>query len=405
MKTILRLKRSNRFSGGSFLTTASFLGAALMGSFMASASWSGTASSFMAGPGDSCQTAIELFPDDTFNDTRVFDSFAGAPVGTDFGCAVNDIGQAERWFKFTAERTNTFLSIRKEGTGNLDGAIEVYEGCNTPILACQDDTNGNNEVMILPTEIGVTYYYRLYHNGVQALNNNAFSTAIAQVPYTRLRQLDCDILEVTNASIIRSNWPSNTFNLTQWQFEFTPVDPWSNPLYVGDPIVITSPNGHNPQFRMRWFPDMLPGWDYYVRTRPQMYQGPTWGDWEPFEEQIGTWCAIAVLPLSFWEEYEGIVPEGATELDLMASQDQVTMFPNPATTDVNISFKPARVDTDADISIFDLSGREVYRNNYGVAGGSTQILIVDTSMLANGTYLVHVKTNTTHHTEKLMIKR
>lgn len=366
------------------------------------------------GPGDSCSTAIEITSAETFNESRVFDDFTGSIAGTNLGCVVNQIGQGERWYKFTAQRSNSFLSIRREGSGNLDGVIEVFDGCNTPAIVCQDETTSNNEVLILPTDMEQQYYYRVYHNGSQALNNTAFSTAVAHIPYTRLREQDQGLV-VTPASIIRSNWPSNTFNLTHWQFQFIEIDgptpynpdveiPGLELVNIVSIVVITSPNGHNPQFRMHWFPEMQSSRTYLVRTRPMMYQGPTWGDWEPYSVFTGAWPYVNAHHIDYWP-LEEMEEDGSGVGALTSPHALSNLYPNPAAGEVSIQFVPGLADTRADIAIFDLSGREVYRTVYGVNGGTTQRFIYDASALANGTYLVKIKTDTTENTEKLIVRR
>lgn len=341
-------------------------------------------------PGDVCHMAIEVDPEDTFNESRVMDDMADAFSFGNFSCA-SDIGQVERWYKFTAEKTTSFISARREGTGNFNPVIEVYNSCGGSPILCQDNDLGAQELIIFPTVPGQEYRFRVYHKGPQALNNTAMSAAVAHVPSTQLRSLDCNRMNLQYTDIIRSDWPSNSFLLANWEFKFESMD---NP---NDVYEILSPNGSNPQFRMSWFPQAQPGTTYRVSTRPRMYQGPTWGDY------AGT-CFIGTA-----HDFAAFTAPDMPEVDFghatAFGSHELKVWPNPAQNEVTISFNAGREDLSAEVSIFDASGKRVDSFQKGVAGASVQNAVYQTSALPGGVYLVRVQTETGVSTSKLVVSR
>lgn len=344
-----------------------------------------------SGPGDLCELAIAVDPEDTFNESRVSDDASNGFYFGGFGCAASDIGQHDRWYKFTAEKTTSFVSARREGSGNFNPAIEIYDACGGPAVLCQNNDPGAQELVIFPTTIGHEYYFRVYHAGPQALTNTAISAAVAHIPSTQLRALDCGRMDLTPADIIRSDWPSNSYLLVNWEFEFT----LQEPPYTEYNII--SPNGHNPQFRMHWFPQLQPGKQYAVRTRPRMYQGPTWGDF------AGT-CTIGTAPT--FHGMAALQPSdayaGDTGLDRFGN---LNLWPNPASGEVTVGFSTSREDRTMDLTVFDLSGKQVDRITTGIASGAVNNYVYDLSRLAPGLYMVHVSTETGTAVKKLSVKR
>ncbi len=335
-------------------------------------------------PGDLCSIPIQLEPAPTFNESRVHDSFEDAMDTGNLTCAVNDLGQGGRWFTFTATHTHHFLQGLRSGNSNVDMAIEVYESCDAALIVCQD-TPGNNEVLILPTTIGQTYLVRMYHNGAVAPNSSAYSAALARVPGTQLRQADCGLMNLTNASIIRSDWPANTFMLTNWEFRFQEQEAPFNTYNI------ISPNGANPQFRISWFPQAEPGRTYKVWTRPRMYQGPTWGD-------FGDYCIIGMAGPSALQ---------FNPLGTSANQHgSMQLFPNPAHSQYTISLEVSSDETFIELEVFDLNGKLLSTKNERVDGMSGHIHIVsETSALPSGIYLVRARIDNRVFHSKLQIVR
>lgn len=343
-----------------------------------------------ANAGKECWTAVKIEPAVVFNDSRVnFDISAGGE-STGFDCAVADNGQKEYWFRFTAEHTHSLISARREGTGNFNAAIEVYDGCGGSLVLCQDDYTSANEVAVFPTEIGQQYTFKVYHNGETLLNNSTVSVAVAFVPTTELSAADCGRMNLTDADIIRSNWPPNQFLLANWMFEFKELEAPYNTYHV------ISPNGSNPQFRWFWFPQREPGRTYEVRTRPRMYQGPTWADW-------GASCVIGTAPAAPGQP-AGLVQSSGSSASA-SNEIGIQLWPNPAQNEVNISFRPAANDQVADISIFDISGKEVDRLQYGFDRGVFQNIVYTNEKLDAGIYLFHIRTESGTSVARLVVTK
>jgi hypothetical protein len=339
--------------------------------------------------GKDCWAAVEIEPAVVFNDSRVnFDIDLGA-VSTGYDCAISDNGQKEYWFKFTANRTNSLISLRREGAGNFNGAIEVYDGCGGAQLFCQDDYSTANEVAVFSTEIGHEYFFKVYHNGATVLSNTAVSAAVAYVPSTSLSASDCGRMNLTDGDIIRSAWPPNQFLLEKWMFEFKELEAPYNTYEV------ISPNGSNPQFRWFWFPQREPGRTYEVRTKPLMYQGPTWADW-------GASCVIGTAPAAPGQP-AGIAQHPGGSSASFSNEIGVQIWPNPAQNEVNISFQPAADDSHADISVFDVSGKEVDRITYNFDKGAYQNLMYTNEKLDAGIYIFHIRTATGTSTARLVV--
>ncbi len=340
-------------------------------------------------PGQFCSTAIELIPEETFNESRLMDDMSDGLYHGNFSCATADIGQTERWFKFTAAKSHSFIQARREGAGNFDGVIEVYSSCGN-LIQCTDDYVGANEIAIVPTQPGLTYYYRIYHKGHQALNNTAISTAVAYVPPTQLRSQDCGRMNLTPNDIIRSDWPSNQFLLSNWRFLFIELEaPYAQ-------YEILSPNGSNPQFRMHWFPQAEPGRTYMVLTRPRMYQGPTWGDY-------ADWCVIGMAPAPIWDQSstDHLQVDGSSQSMQEAS---LQLWPNPARGAFRCSFEVRPGDSDYLLSVFDVSGKMVHQSTGGLAHQGLMEIEQRTESFASGLYMVQVQTASAVYSAKLMIE-
>jgi hypothetical protein len=153
--------------------------------------------------------------------------------------------------------------------------VEVYDACGGNLLICQNDAPaGEREIVIIPNTVpGQDYFFRVYHGGAGTPTTQTYTAAVAHIPFTKLRQQDCNVFNYTPASIIASELPPNQFLLANWYFEFTELEAPFNTYEI------LSPNGPNPNFKLEWFPQAQYGRTYSVRTRPRMYQGPNWGDY------------------------------------------------------------------------------------------------------------------------------
>lgn len=88
--------------------------------------------------------------------------------------------------------------------------------------------------------------------------------------------------------------------------------------------------------------------------------------------------------------------------DLSQIDEQVQVYPNPATTSVSISLQIAE-QSDVTISVTDVSGKEISSRNYGQLNGSS-IITINTSNTPAGVYFVNVKMDNAITQKKVIIQ-
>ncbi len=89
--------------------------------------------------------------------------------------------------------------------------------------------------------------------------------------------------------------------------------------------------------------------------------------------------------------------------DLQNSATQTVVYPNPASAYIYVRFFMQRPG-DADITIFDIYGKEVYRKTLSQKSYGSQIQAVNINQLAAGQYLYSVRTKEYTNTGKLVVK-
>ena len=89
---------------------------------------------------------------------------------------------------------------------------------------------------------------------------------------------------------------------------------------------------------------------------------------------------------------------GALSVEDYLSNENVNIFPNPATDVINVSFTSS---DDAEITVFNIVGGIVY-NNQNVTNKTNEI---DMSQEANGIYFVRVKSGDQIVTKKLILAK
>jgi hypothetical protein len=106
------------------------------------------------------------------------------------------------------------------------------------------------------------------------------------------------------------------------------------------------------------------------------------------------------------EIYQSAFAQINTGIDDPQAQKQgfITMFPNPASDAVNITYlvdKPA----DVKINIADISGRTVYQTDKGFTSHGIKTEFVDTKELSNGIYFVNLKIGNNNYSKKIIINK
>ncbi len=88
--------------------------------------------------------------------------------------------------------------------------------------------------------------------------------------------------------------------------------------------------------------------------------------------------------------------------DMSQIDDQVQVYPNPATTAVSVSLQ-IKEQSEVSISVTDIAGKEISSKNYGQMNGSSTITI-NTSNTPAGVYFVNVKMNNAITQKKVIIQ-
>lgn len=176
--------------------------------------------------------------------------------------------RADVWFSFEAVATTSFLRVR--GNGDFDAAFEVFDACGGTVLGCRNATGpGGIETLKLSNlTVGETYYFAVWHAGDPDPDNETFTAVVGHIPFVELRSQDCDQLEFTTNSIIRSLAPQpNSYTVIGYEWRFEELEA---PFEVYERI---SPNGTNPNYGLKWFDAIEYGRSYDVSVRVLISEG------------------------------------------------------------------------------------------------------------------------------------
>ncbi len=238
-----------------------------------------------------CLTANLISSEEDFADSEIAGSFIGAGFSGDAQCA-GPGGSDDVWYSFVA--VSTRHGIQATGFGDLNLAIEVYDGCGGTLITCRNNSGigGTENAVLTGLTVGNTYIYRVYHVGAAATSSD-FTTSVGHIPFVELVASNCGTLDYNTNDVIRATNPSNTSNFTNYQFRFVEQEAPFNTY------IITSPNGTNPNFLLEWFPQIEYGRTYEVSVRVRAIV-PAYGD-------FGNACIIGlqnnVLSTSLENQY------------------------------------------------------------------------------------------------------
>lgn len=221
-----------------------------------------------------CSTASTIAPELSLNESPVNGSFSGETFSGDPECT-GPGARADVWYKFQANSTKMF--VRAIGSGDLDLALEVLDGCGGTELQCLNSTGaGNAETALLSgLTIGNTYYFRVYHAGGTPAVSTDFTAAVSYLPTVQLKPEYCGLLEYTTNDIIKSTQPVVTDAVVYYQWRFQELDaPFAT-------YEVISPNPTNPNMRLKWFDEIQYGMTYDVSIRLAVNPGSVVGDYGP----------------------------------------------------------------------------------------------------------------------------
>lgn len=221
-----------------------------------------------------CSTAETVIPKTILSLSNSDQTFVGESFSGLSECSGPD-GAADAWFKFVAN--STAMSIRTQGMGNLDLALEVYSSCGGGITDCVNST-GSGEAELLSLSgltVGNTYYFRTYNTSLAVPTSTDFTVQVSYVPTVQLRASDCGDLSLTTNDIIKSTQPTFINNVAFYQWRFEELEAPFNTYEV------IPPNPSNPNFRMFWLSQIQYGRTYSVSVRVGTNPGATTGEYGP----------------------------------------------------------------------------------------------------------------------------
>jgi hypothetical protein len=229
-----------------------------------------------------CATAQTVIPETILVLSNSNQSFIGETFSGLSECSGPD-GAADSWFEFVAN--STAMSIRTQGMGNLDLALEVYGSCGGGILECVNSAGagGAELVSLSGLSVGNTYYFRTYNTSLAVPTSTDFTVQVSFVPVVQLRASDCNNFSLTTNDIIKSTQPTVTNNVAFYQWRFEELEAPFN-IYE-----VIPPNPTNPNFRMFWLSQIQYGRTYSVSVRVGTNPGATTGEYGPA-------CEIGLQP-------------------------------------------------------------------------------------------------------------
>ena len=145
---------------------------------------------------DSCGKAIQITPTSNCNAVSGDGTYASQSLtaGTCGGTANDDV-----WYKFTAASTSSYIYVTS--SKDYDPVVEVYKTCSVSPASykCDDarfpqDGTGSYSI---PTDIGTTYYYRVYDKGSTIPSPMTFTTCVTTPPSPPINDEPCNALLIT----------------------------------------------------------------------------------------------------------------------------------------------------------------------------------------------------------------
>ncbi len=221
-----------------------------------------------------CGSASQITPRQSLSQNVVSGSFSGETYSGDTECT-GPGSQADSWFRFTANATKMF--VRVIGSGDLDLALEVLDGCGGTVLSCANNTGaaGSETASLSGLSIGNTYYFRTYHVGGSPATSQGFTAAVSFIPTVQLQAEDCGINDYTTNDILTSVQPVNTSSIVYYQWRFEELEA---PFNVYEEI---SDTPTNPNYRLKFFNEIEYNRSYDVSIRLAVNPDATVGDYGP----------------------------------------------------------------------------------------------------------------------------
>ena len=99
-----------------------------------------------------------------------------------------------------------------------------------------------------------------------------------------------------------------------------------------------------------------------------------------------------------------ICEKGITETREMENSE-LTVYPNPATNEVNIAFNSIHHDNKVLVNIYDVDGKLLISKHDEAFNNGIYTLSLNIAALPKGIYFIHVITDNNYYTQKLMVTK
>ncbi|MCU0430532.1 MAG: T9SS type A sorting domain-containing protein [Cytophagaceae bacterium] len=122
---------------------------------------------------DNCSNAISLVPSATCN--LISGTTLGATESLS-GCSGN--ANDDVWYSFTP--TVASVDIQVIASPTFDPVIELFSGCGTGSITCEDNSGAGSDelISINGLTVGATYYFRVYHYSINQIDEPDFEVCV-----------------------------------------------------------------------------------------------------------------------------------------------------------------------------------------------------------------------------------
>lgn len=229
---------------------------------------------------------------------------------------------------------------------------------------------------------GRSYFIRVraFVNGAWTAYGSSCTVRTPGIPATQLQAAYCGYVATAWNEIIRTERVSGA---NGYEFEFADTASAGVFTYLR--------NSSNLAIRLSWVTGLMPNRVYAVRVRARV--GSNFGPFGPV-------CYVTTPTVSMkWAPGD----EPMAELD--EGQPEVTVFPNPSPGDV-IGLQFAHFDSGIPlgISLYDLSGKLLWKQDLVSTGGMQEFRFSPDSRLAAGTYLIKISDGNGQRMKRLIVQ-
>jgi arylsulfatase A-like enzyme len=294
------------------------------------------------------------------------------PKYTESPCGINAMPSVtlQKWFRFNAPAEE--VNIWAQGNDEFRGGIELFQNCNSPLLACTEGGAPGQKSVLVAKELipGNEYFVRIYHNALTYVGDTLITGGVLFVPVTSVPPSKCKPVNIAEPLTLHLSGLPSYLNLDSWQLEVT------NLTNAGEPVYTSLPPTIPPVFLFN-NPAMFfqANKTYRIRARARMYEGPIWGE-------FGEPCifnTVNQVPTS-----QSIL----TEI-LHSDEQEILIFPNPLSDGPFTVLIGSEKENIKSVEVFDQLGRLITVETLVQPG---EIKVNPKTSIASGLYFVTVIT-------------